>query len=54
MTEKCVVCGKPWIKHLGLTGLCRQLQEAHEKIHRLQEENEALRAKGTNGGRKRP
>ena len=36
MTPRCESCGTSWRKHLGIQGTCAKLQEAEQKIERLQ------------------
>lgn len=43
MAETCKACGKAWTEHLGVEPTCALLQEAEEKIKRL--EHSLLKAK---------
>jgi hypothetical protein len=38
MSDRCEACGKPWVKHMGIMGICAQLSTEKIKVRGLEEE----------------
>ena len=55
MTDEptCASCGVPFIEHLGLQGMCRELQEANEQIQSLESHERLYRCELADAQRER-